>query len=94
MKKWKISIQKRVSLYFLYYYFSYLKEKNETPFDRFQKWHLYNLTHGKQSVFKEFTMAELASITKSLLPYIPFIESYVFRVLQGEDATCDRVSLY
>ncbi len=83
---WKTSIKKRVSLYFLYYYFSYLKEKNETPFDRFQKWHLYNLTHDKQAVFKEFYIAELCSITKSLLPYIPFIESYVTKILQTEDS--------
>jgi hypothetical protein len=82
---WKKTIKKRVCLYYLHYFFYYLKEKNETPFDRFQKWHLYNLMHNKQSVFKEFYLAELSSITKSLLPYIPFIESYVEKILSDQE---------
>jgi len=94
LASWKSSIKKRVSLYFLYYFFSYKKEKNETPFDRFQKWHLYNLTHDPQSVFKQFYLAELSLITKSLLPYIPFVESYVSKLLQNEISTYDKVNLY
>lgn len=82
---WKKSINKRVSLYYLYYFFSYSKGKNETPFDRFQKYHLYNLSHNKQTVFKEFYMAELSSITRSLIPYIPFVESYVLEILHSEE---------
>ncbi|MCH9616770.1 MAG: hypothetical protein SP4CHLAM5_02170 [Chlamydiia bacterium] len=82
---WKNSIRKRVSLYYLYYHFAYLKGKNETPFDRFQKWHLHSLSHDKQTVFKEFYMAELSSITRSLLPYIPFVEAYVGNILHSEE---------
>lgn len=82
---WKNSIRKRVSLYYLYYHFSFLKDKHETPFDRFQKWHLHSLSHDKQTVFKEFYMAELSSITRSLLPYIPFVESYVSNILHSEE---------
>lgn len=82
---WKKSIRKRVSLYYLHYYFFYMKEKNETPFDRFQKWHLHSLMYDKQSVFKEFYLAELSSITRSLLPYIPFVESYVKQILHEEE---------
>lgn len=82
---WKNSINKRVSLYYLHYQFSYLKEKNETPFDRFLKWHLHNLMHDTQSVFKEFYMAELSSICRSLLPYIPFVESYVAQMVHSEE---------
>ncbi|MCH9621942.1 MAG: hypothetical protein S4CHLAM20_13730 [Chlamydiia bacterium] len=82
---WKSSIQKRISLYYLHYFFAYMKDKNETPFDRFQKWHLHNLMHDQQSVFKEFYMAELASITRALLPYIPFINSYITQILHKED---------
>ncbi|MCH9811895.1 hypothetical protein K0U07_03920 [bacterium] len=82
---WRKSIQKRVSLYYLYYHFSFKKERNETPFDRFEKWHLYSLIRNKQGVFKEFYMAELASITRSLLPFIPFVESYIKKILQEEE---------
>jgi len=85
LKPWKASIKKRISLYYLYYHFAYLKSKNETPFDRFQKWHLHNLMHDTQSVFKEFYMAELSSITRALLPYIPFVDSYITSLLSTEN---------
>ena len=89
--QWENAIKKRVSLYYLHYYFSYKKEKNETPFDRFQKWHLHTLMYGRQSVFEQLYISELSSITKSLLPYIPFIESYVNELLQlekGNNISC------
>jgi len=82
---WKKSIVKRIALYYLYYHFSYTKGKHETPFDCFQKWHLHSLSHDRQSVFKEFYMAELSSITRSLLPYIPFVPSYVANILHNEE---------
>ena len=82
---WKNSIKKRISLYYLHYHFSYTKLSNETPFDRFQKWHLHNLMHDTQSVFKEFYMAELSSITRSLLPYIPFVNSYILQLLHNQE---------
>ena len=91
---WKKSIKKRVSLYYLHYFFFYIKEKNETPFDRFQKWHLHSLMHDKQSVFKEFYIAELASITRSLLPYIPFVEPYIKQTLLSEEKDVATASSY
>ena len=89
---WKKSIENRVSIYYQYYFFSFSKQKEETPFDRFLKWHLFRMNHDKQSLFKEFYIAELSAISASLLPYIPFITSYVKNIIDIEDAKSLQLS--